>query len=245
MNSRSIALMSSIILLGGWQTCLHAEGEKELVGVWERQISRPKLTEIWSVTRDLAGEFTVKLRYVLENKEVASYKSATCKWDAKSKYLDAGLQRVSGNTATWQSQLNARLRIQRSQLSYTTSLRGPLRSGRLKMVTDPGKSLLGEWVAQDANHSYTELWSISRDKESKWKINIRYLDGDKEVALAHGDTFKLTGDVLAFKTVFDRVPSRTWTDNRTTIRVTGKKVRQTWVAGKHSGKTTLARILDK
>lgn len=218
------------------------ESGAELVGVWERTNKPGKLTEVLSVTNDLAGEFTVSLRLVVKDREVASYQSDKVEPFAKNQL--AAQLKLSGaaEKASWPGTLPARLRLigKQIQLNSTT----PIRSGRFSRVSEPGQRLVGEWVAQDANHKYTELWNITRDKNNKFEIRIRYMDGDTAAGLAHGEAFELRGDVLTFKTILEKKPPK-WGDNRATIRPIGSKLLQTWSAGKHKGRTTLAKVVKK
>lgn len=224
---------------------LLADEAVTLEGVWERTLQRPKTTEVLSITRDLAGDFSARLRFIREDREVARYEHVASKQDERGHSVTSSLKLVNGSVGKWQPELVIKSRMNGQQLLYTAVSRGAVRGGRLSRVVDPGKRLIGRWVAQDANHKFVETWAISRTQAGKWDIRIRYTEGGRDVGLGHGDSFELRGDILTFITVLDRRPAGNWSNNRATIRPTGKKIRQTWTAGKHKGKTTLARIIKQ
>ncbi|MBC8288896.1 MAG: hypothetical protein H8E37_01130 [Planctomycetes bacterium] len=235
----SLILISWTVL---WCSPVSAEDGREFVGVWERTNRAKKLTEVLSVTQDLAGELTVNLRLVVDDREIASYQSEKVQPLAKTQLVTQLKLHGAVEKSKWPGTLPGRLRLIGKQLQLNSS--APIRSGRFSRIAEPGQRLVGEWVAQDANHKYTELWNITRDKDNRFEIYIRYQDGDDAVALSHGEAFELRGDVLVFKTIFDKKPPK-WGDNRATLGPIGKKLLQTWTAGKHKGRTTLAKFVKK
>lgn len=237
--------LSLILIVAAAQVAVppaSAEDGKEYVGVWERTTQAKKLTEILSVTRDLAGELTVNLRVIVGDREIAGYQSEKVATLAGTQLIAQLRRKEAVEKSKWPSTLPCRLRPISGQLQLYTA--APIRNGRFRRIAEPGQRLVGEWVAQDANHPFTELWNVTCDKRNQFEIHIRYMDGEEAVALAHGESFELLGDVLTFKTVFEKKPPK-WGDNRATLRPTGKKLLQTWAAGKHKGRTTLAKIVRK
>jgi hypothetical protein len=211
-----------------------------VVGVWRRTMSIRKVdvVETWSVHRQLSGDLEIWVRYCAKDKDVASYHSVKYEWSPKTKTLKVGLENVY-SVGKWPKKLLFSVRSMRDQLVAISPRGSGIRGGRLERVEDPGDTFPGEWVVTHSDQ-LRQFLTLTRDKEGKWSLRMRVLDGDREAGLAHADSFELRGDILRFRVLFDRRPSPGWKDYRVTSFRTGGRLKmgQGEVGAGHSHEST-------